>query len=287
MSGRLDRALPNTMVDLIRDGAPKWDLRKRGDQAIYSALCRTACSAVQRGWSRAEWAEEVQSKRSMLGVQAGLKNGSKPRTDKAVEGTMRAAWAAAERWAEDAPAPVTRSDVEAKCKKLMDLVADPSVTLGDVDRAVLGFAISEALARGTDRPTLPLRATAEGANVSVKAVRLSFARLDRDGLLVCEVRGVPSGPNAKTCRASAYRLPDPSVLLAKACAEEDEPVAANPTPPRKVRPDRNLMTVTLKDPTPEFLADLARLLAEHGHGAAPMHSNAMPSNVTPIRRTAP
>lgn len=276
MTAHLDRALPATIIDLIRDGTPDRELRARSDRAVYGTLCRTACSAGQRGWTFAEWAEEVTSPRSKLGTQLALKNGVKVKTAREVEGTLRAAWDSAQKWLATAGPAFTRDDVERKCKELRDLVADPSVPLGDVDRAVLAYAVGQGLGRGTDRPTLPLRATAEGAEVSVKAVRLSFARLERAGLLVCEVRGVPSGPKSRKVRASAYRLPEPSALTALILKE---PESTMPTPSK---PDP-VFTFSTSDP--ELRAAIARAIVEYGEAAdCKVHRSDMPSNVTPIRR---
>jgi hypothetical protein len=280
----LDRALPSTIIDLIRDGAPAADLRARGDKAVYAALCRTACSALQRGWSRAEWQEEVQAKRSRLGVQVALRGGTKERPAKAVEGTMRSAWGAAERWIATAPKVITREDVDRKCVALRDLIADADVPLRDNDRAILAHAVEEARRRGTDRPTLPLRAVVDATGLGMKAVRLALARLDETGLLVCEVRGVPSRPNSPKARASAYRLPDPAVLAALVVPREaDSP----PIPEQPKRPTMKMLsTLTLENPSPELLADIAELLARHGQPDAPVHTNTLPGNVTPIRRPA-
>ena len=271
----MNRALPSTVIDLIRDGADEQDLRARGDRAVWSALVRTASSARQRGWSRVEWADLVTAKRSRLGYQASLK-GSKERTRVALEKTLRGAWDAAGKWLETTPAPITRGDIEAKARNLRDYAADATTDLRDNDRAILCFAADEALRRGTDRPTLPLRAIAEATGLSVKAIRLALPRLDTSGLLRLEVRGTPGGPNTKERRASAYRL-----------GNAPETAITEPTTPPTT-------TDTEDDPMATITIDMrtldndqrAAILTALGIGAGAATTDPLPSNVVPIRRTA-
>ncbi len=78
--------------------------------------------------------------------------------------------------------------------------------LSDAKRAVLRCATDVAEARGTTRPALPRRSIVEATGLGERAVRTALAQLDRDGLLVLAVRGLPSGPSAVRRRASCYRL---------------------------------------------------------------------------------
>jgi hypothetical protein len=267
----MNRALPGTVIDLIRDGADEQDLRARGDRAVWSALVRTASSARQRGWSRVEWADLVTGKRSRLGYQAAMK-GSKERSRVALEKSLRGAWDAAARWLATTPAPITRGDVESRARNLRDYAADASTDLRDNDRAILCFAADVPIRRGTDRPTLPLRAISEATGLSVKAIRLALPRLDASGLLRLEVRGTPGGPNTKERRASAYRLGDATEVA----------ITQPTTPPTTtVTEDDPMATITIQMDT---LTDEQRtvILAALGRTTAAQ----LPVYVVPLRRTA-
>ncbi len=93
----LDRALPGPIVDLVRDGVPGSDLRERGGRTVYSALCRTAASACQRGWDAWEWEALILEPASTPGWQVELRDGIKPRTKQAVRKTLDSAWESANR----------------------------------------------------------------------------------------------------------------------------------------------------------------------------------------------
>jgi hypothetical protein len=97
----LHRALPATMIDLIRDGVPAKALKERGDRAVWRALAKTASSAVQRGWDRADWEALVIEPRSNLGSQ--LRGGRRTKTPAESHKTLTSAWETAERWVQQAP----------------------------------------------------------------------------------------------------------------------------------------------------------------------------------------
>jgi hypothetical protein len=269
----VNRALPATYIDLARDGASDIDLRARGDRAVWSALVRVATSARQRGWAYIDLADLVMSPRSNLGRQVALRGGTKEVGKAQVEKKLRAAWDAAGAFLDRAPAAITPADVEGKAKALVAYCADADNGLRDADRAILAYASDEALRRGTDRPTLPLRAIAEATGLTVKAVRLALPRLDAAGLLRLEIRGVPGGPATRERRASAYRLGDvPAVAITEPTTTpettdtEDDPMAT--------------ITIDMATLTPEqrdlILSALAAMPVDDLTGA----------NVVPLRRTA-
>lgn len=210
-----DRALPGRVIDLIVDGASADDLRTRGTGAVWAALLTTACSAVQRGWSRAEWVEEIMHPRSMLGRQLRLDRRAQARSPGTVQRDLDRAWTRASTWVCDHP-PLTRDDIDARIRWARDLASDPDAPIPDTDRAVIAHGCDVGATHGTDRPTMPRRAVAAATGLTVEQVRASLARLDRTGLMVCEVRGVPGGPRAARRRASAYRLPSPASVARQA-----------------------------------------------------------------------
>jgi hypothetical protein len=199
------------MIDLMRDGVSSTDLRALGDRAVRRALLRTACSARQRGWSRVEWAGEVDSAKSHLGAQAKLKRGRAERSARDFEGLLRGAWDQAGRFLDENPAwtaEQARAEAEARAHALRDLAADPDADLCDNDRAVLVYAAELAMKRGSDRVTIPRGQILAATGLGLTALRLSLARLEKPELLVLVERGRPRGAGAKAKpRANVYRLP--------------------------------------------------------------------------------
>src|SRR4051794_27478841 len=98
------KALPSTMIDLIRDGVLPADLKAQGSGSLSQALIRTAMSARQCGWTYAEWAGEVLMRRSKLGSQLSVKKGREvPRGT--VNKALLKAWDKAGQRIEESPAP--------------------------------------------------------------------------------------------------------------------------------------------------------------------------------------
>lgn len=221
MTGGLNRALPRPMLDLIRDGVRPPDLRRDGQRAVWSALFRTAASAVQRGWDCWEWQELVQQPASALGRQAATRDGHRPRTARATAKTLDAAWDRATAWASEQPPRWTRAEATVQALRradlLTELAADPAADLPDAQRAVLAYASGQARRRELDRVPLPRRYVMAATGLGLTALRTALVRLDAAGLLVLAERGKPSPPTvlAKDRRANLYQL-----------AREDHPALA-------------------------------------------------------------
>lgn len=208
----MNRALPNWAIDMIRDGARPADLRREGERAVWRALVRTACSAVQRGWSYAEWAGELDSPKSHLGTQAKLKRGRTPRNRRDYEETLHGAWTAAGKWAERADDPSrVETAIAERITATRTLAGDADATLTDAERAILCHAATVAERNRTDRPALPRRATADTLGLGERTVRDTLAALVRRDLLTLAVRG-QAARTAKFQRANLYRLPTPAAV---------------------------------------------------------------------------
>lgn len=217
MSGTQGRRnLPARTIDVIRDGVAPADLRDRGSRAVWGSLVSTAASAIQRGWSFADWAGELSRRTSTLGTQVRLRKGREI-PPAAVEKRLRAAWDAAQQWVAAAPAPVTADDARSHARLVRDvLVTDPDAPLNDTERAVLAAACTIAERNGTTRPAMPRREVAELAGVTEKAARCALERLDRRRLLRLDVPGRRGAPGAGKARAALYRLPDdPETYLSR------------------------------------------------------------------------
>lgn len=203
----MNRALPGAIIDLIRDGVPERELRRRGtESAVRRALIRTAASAYQRGWTRAEWTDEVDRLANLLSRQVRLAPNGTEHTRRYVEHAYRSAWDVAARWiSEDAAPAFDRASALARVEGIAQ--AADGADLSDRDRAVLTYALDHGRSVGTDRPAMALRAVAERTGLGVKAVRLALASLVQRGWLRLEVRG-RADPRAG--RASLYRLTVPA-----------------------------------------------------------------------------
>jgi len=239
------------MVDLIRDGVPRNDLRTEGDRALWTAFVRTAASASQRGWTFPQWAGYVSETRSNLGRQARLKNGRKERTPADYERTLRNAWDTGSRWAASAPAAHTPADVAARIAALRAFVADADANLTDAERAVLADAADQAEAHRTDRPAMPRRDVGQRTGLGERRARTTLDRLDRRGLLPLSIRG-RAAEKAQSRRAGLYKLPDltagvptylyrgtrsmghPGLSGARSMGHPDDPAADTAGTPRQV-----------------------------------------------------
>jgi hypothetical protein len=196
------------MIDLIRDGVPKTDLRERGGRAVYQALVSTACSACQRGWDQWEWQELVLEPRSELGRQAQTRDGWRIVPAARLRKTFDAAWEAATAWVSQRPPPFSRSEmsVEAanRAEKALMKVETAGNGLLDADRVVLAYAAELALQRGLDKVTMPWRDVRDRTGLGERTVKNSLRRLQDAGHLELVESGKP-GP--ATRRAKVFRLP--------------------------------------------------------------------------------
>jgi hypothetical protein len=273
----VNRALPGTVVDLIRDGVPRQDLARQGDRAVWNTLVRTATSAVQRGWTQPDWQALVEEPQSHLGTQARIKRG-KAGTRRDITRTFTAAWGAAEAWVATAPAPFDRAEAVERARAVRDLVADADLDLDDNVRAILATAAGIAERNGTDRPALPRRTLMAATGLNLSALRTTLTKMDRRGLLTLAERGRPGGPAADRRRANLYRLPNPAALHpylyretrsvvppAQFCgAPEISGVGApvsSVVPPHDDQED-NVVTLTIRAHDPEALAEAVRRLGQ-------------------------
>lgn len=203
------------MVDLIRDGVSKQELRGRGTQAVWNALVRTACSAMQRRWSCDQWATLVNDPRSHLGRQASINKGRPVDLNK----MLVSAWSKAEQWLANKPPPFTREDAIAHAKYVLAWAAHPNVDLPSTVRTVLVFAAEEGIRYGTTRPALPRRLVAEKAGLGERQVRTALTWLERCDLLILDQRGRPAGADALRRRANLYLLPSQESMNSYQCRE--------------------------------------------------------------------
>jgi len=207
VTGREHKALPGPVIDLIRDGVPRAELRAYGGKAVWSALCRTATSALQRGWTYPEWCAEMTATRSTLGRQARLERGRRDVGATRTVKTLHKAWTRAEHYLTEAPAPMTADDARTEIRTIRDNL-DTANTWPEnpIDKAALATALTIAGANGTNRPALPRRTIAAAVGITESQARRALERLERADYLRTDTRGQPAGPDARTRRATLYRL---------------------------------------------------------------------------------
>ncbi|MCW2785013.1 MAG: hypothetical protein JWP74_1530 [Marmoricola sp.] len=205
----MDRALPGHMIDLIHDGVRSAELKAKGDRAVYGALFRTAASAMQRGWTQVEWADQVMDPRRELGRQALLKRG-RPRGPVGTEKFLVQAWDGAAAWLKTADKPFTGLEVEDEAGRRWELamlaVADPERVLSDHQRAVLSFVSERAAKIGTLRVAVPQKMLREELSLGQTAARNALDRLCKLGYLELVERGRPGGKKTKDRRANVYAV---------------------------------------------------------------------------------
>lgn len=221
----MNRALPGPVIDLIRDGVPELEVKRRGaDRAIRAALIRTAASAHQRGWTRVEWTDLVDQRANLLSRQVHVQANGTEYTARHVERAYRTAWEEAARWVtEDAAPAFDRASALARVEDLTAAAATADMSARD--RAVLDYAHLFALSVGTDRPALPRHAVVAHTGLGEKAVRLALASLVQLGWLHLEV---PGRRGTVLRRASLYRLTLPPGAAIP--AEGERRTTPRPTP---------------------------------------------------------
>jgi hypothetical protein len=232
------------MVDLARDGVPPAELRARGERAVWSAVVRIACSAVQRGYTETEFVDLVYHPRHNLHRQVSLKRGREARKPLGVRRHYESAWKAAREWVHEQGTPWARADAAAEAElrahMLYTLAGDADLDLHDTDRDLLEYVANQAQWRQMTRVTVLWRAAAEGTGLGKTAVQEALRRLVDRGLLVkisAGRRGQPArnglrGPS--TARAAVYELPDETALAPYLYRG----TRSMPPPPRPMAPPR-------------------------------------------------
>lgn len=298
----MNRALPATIIDLIRDGVNPADMKAGGDRAVWKALVRTASSASQRGQTWEEWEALLAESKSRLGAQARLKRGRKERTTRDYNRTLISAWTTAEKWLANAPPPLDAEQISERATIVETFIADVETPLADAQRAVLAYAVEVARRNRTTRPALPRRELQQATGLGERTLRTALDALHRNGLLHLELAGRSSADPGRR-RANLYQLPTGEALdayLYRGTRSMGPPAQIYGTPTKSpngtplqiygtpMDPKGNhVVTLTLSAATPEALA--AALDALHRRGEVQIATPDLPdsaTNVVPIRRAA-
>lgn len=239
------RILPGWAIDLIRDGVDPRDLAKTGHKAVYMALNSTALAAVNAGWSRPEWEDEVESPRSKLGLQNRLRDQDKVRSKQSSMKSLNTAWERAEKYAAAHPAwtrEQAHEEAQRRAQHLQLVAADPEAELTDGERLLLLYVADLAASLNSSAVNLPRAATAQATGLGEKAVRLALPRLVERGLLD-QIEHGRARTKTRPGRANTYRIPEGSQLRRATSpsrvsrqvgpsTEVGRPQAGSPTGPR-------------------------------------------------------
>lgn len=198
------RGLPGWAIDLVRDGVPTEELKRRGRFAVRLALRQTAQAAINAGWPEVDWWTLVREPRSELGAQAGTlldKRGRRKRaTERELLKVRQTAWREAEE-AVSGSAPYTSEQVRmlasqrAAAARLIVEDLDYRMANGqpmlETDRAVLDYLADRAVDRGLTRVAESRRAIMGGTELGRTAVDKSLERLRSGGLIRLYRKGRP------------------------------------------------------------------------------------------------
>jgi len=209
------RNLPGPIIDLIRGGTTRRQLKDGGAKAIRTALLRTANSAVNNNWQHEEWAALIDEEASGLGHQLKLsgKNGREIKRQQ-FHRTLRHLWDDAERWVASRPPAYTHQQIQEELDRIRRASSDSG--LGPTDRTILTTAINIAEANGTTRPALPRRLLMESSGIGERATRNSLVRLEKAGWLELALPGRSGKPEeGKAGEANLYRLAVPTAMEAR------------------------------------------------------------------------
>ncbi len=203
-----NRALPGIYVDKILFGLPPGEARDYWEP--YRACVSIAMSAQRRGWSEADFVNEVARDRSCLWLQLRTQCDGRLRSDVSAYRTVHKAWDTAEanlrgvgmRTPED-----IRDDAVELAMLWADRLTDTVDGLSDAQAAVMGYVVSETERRRMLRVTCPGRDVAEFAKIPHRTAARILQMLSWKGLLIKHYSG--RGGSSATGRAAIYQLADP------------------------------------------------------------------------------
>lgn len=201
------RALPGPMGGLIRDGVARRDLTALGDRAVWRALCSTATSAIQRGWTYPEWVAYLSEAKSALGRQVRIRGGKRERSNTQYHRTLGKAWDLQTAWLATADTKPSLREIRGRVTAVRTFTANPDARIEDTDRQVLAAVADIAETCHSIRPALPVRGLVAATGLTMWQVRCSLDRLETAEILTVAQRGRSAGTHARHRQATLYRMP--------------------------------------------------------------------------------
>ncbi len=211
----LDRALPGSYVDVIREGTPTGYYSD-----VYGALVSIAMSAFRRGWTESEFIIEISNvganaKLWMQVLRVRARDGKASRSQQAGIRVLHKAWSQAVANCNNVglrSREELRAEAVERAFQWTDRLVDNPDDLTDAEQAVMGYVISETERRGRLRVTCPGRAVAEYAKLSHRTAVRILERLDQRGLLDKCSSGRPQSRDGSPGKAATFSLVDPAGL---------------------------------------------------------------------------
>jgi hypothetical protein len=205
---QLNRALPGLYVDKILFGLPPKEARDH--RKIYASCISIAMSAQRRGWSEADFTNEVARDKSRLWLQLRTQRDGRLRSSASAYRTLHKAWDTAianlRGVGMRTPDEVRDAAVE-RAMLWADRLTDGTDGLSDAQSAVMSYVVAESECRKMLRVTCPGRDVAEFAKIPHRTAARILKTLTRKGFLIKHYSG-RGGPST-TGKAAIYELADP------------------------------------------------------------------------------
>lgn len=199
----LNRALPGWAIDAIADGLPTKDGRK-----VYAKCVSIAMSAHLRGWSEAQYVNEIASPTSRLWAQLMTRRDGRTASMPTAMKSLRKAWATGVANANNVGMR-TRDEIADEAVELAyqwaDRLDDATDGLSATETAVMQYVVAQTAERKMLRVTCPGRAVAEAASIPHRTATRVLAELTRRGFLVKHSAGSRGEPGKG--KAAIYGLP--------------------------------------------------------------------------------
>jgi len=195
-------------IDIIRSGLPQRDGRDR--RQVWGKCVSIAMSASRRGWSEAQFINEVGRDESNLWQQLRATRDGGHRSPASAYKDLHKAWDTAEanlrsvgmRTPED-----IYDDAIERAVQWADRLTDGVDGLTESHCAVMSYVVVETQRRGMLRVTCPGRDVAEFAKIPHRTAVRILKTLTQKGFLIKHYSG-RGGPSA-TGKAAIYELADP------------------------------------------------------------------------------
>lgn len=221
------RGLPGHITDLIGFGIEPTDDRR----PLFSAVTRTAMSAVRRGWTKTEWRGALED--GIMGKKGGKKERHNTLWQQITHRRRRhLSWATIHTFLdkiwEQAIANISRGNQTDPLELADDWEqALPRLPLSRAEQRVLRYVIGEVRRRKFHKVTCPGRDVAKKCEVSHQTAVDSLKSLHSKGYILCTYRGLG---NPRLRMAAIYRLGDIRSLLGSPTVDREDSLEQSKSP---------------------------------------------------------
>ena len=181
---KLNRVLPGMYVDKIVFGLPE----EAGNyRAPHTACINIAMSAQRRGWSEADFINEVARDTSRLWLQLRTQRDGALKSSASAYRVLHKAWDTATAYLHDVGVRTAydiSQDARERALEWTDRLTDQADGLSDVQSAVMSYVVAETHRRGMLRVTCPGREVVEFTKVAHRTAARTLKTLARKGFLI-------------------------------------------------------------------------------------------------------